>query len=697
MSKQMLRRGALTMLRYAEGGPTRVELDPSRYKNYGEVGGEHLFFPDRAIPGVGPFAKPSALPPAPSSGGGKSGIGDYIPLLGLGAMVGKDLYKWWQARNPGQTLTPEIAATLDAASRDTSANDAYVSGELGKLGDQLPMPWINDDGSVSHIGGADRDFYGDMDTFSRDTTDTDAYVNDELEKLRRDMPMPTAEYDPGLLDRTLTGGGGALDLYIGTQRGGIGGIGQALKGTGKLGEAIGYGGDTTKMLGRAGGALSGVANIIGGVQQGGVEGYGKAAIGAAQTAGKLGLLSQGASQALGKAVPIVGAALSAKGAYDAAKVGDKKGAVTQGAMAGASIGSVVPVVGTAVGAAIGAVVGLVGASLGNKDMPSEQFYGAYKKLDPSASARGWSEDQINGAMFETIKSHTKSGNINKFGDVREMYEAFGITKDAHKNYSRVQDDMNKFMEGVIKTAQDTGGLPKDPEALRNMDGQQIYHQIIVPAMAAKYKETTGRDSKAWTIDHSTGDSTLQNLFADKADWIVAHWGEQKEAAPQSSGGGGNKRGRVQQKAQGGLANFNEGSMIPRRGGLSTAMARPQPTVDDSSYYRYGAPRPSGPPMRPMPPAIQRAMGGGLSYGYQSGGPRRLVKGPGTGRSDDIPARLSDGEYVMDAETVALLGDGSTDEGARRLDALRQKLRMQKGKQLARGKFSSAAKNPEEYL
>jgi hypothetical protein len=52
---------------------------------------------------------------------------------------------------------------------------------------------------------------------------------------------------------------------------------------------------------------------------------------------------------------------------------------------------------------------------------------------------------------------------------------------------------------------------------------------------------------------------------------------------------------------------------------------------------------------------------------------------------------------MDAETVALLGDGSTDMGAKRLDALRKKLRMHKGKQFSQGKFSTAAKNPEDYL
>ena len=75
----------------------------------------------------------------------------------------------------------------------------------------------------------------------------------------------------------------------------------------------------------------------------------------------------------------------------------------------------------------------------------------------------------------------------------------------------------------------------------------------------------------------------------------------------------------------------------------------------------------------------------------------LVRGPGTGRSDEIPAQLSDGEYVMDAETVALLGDGSTDEGARRLDEMRARLRKHKGQQLMKGEFSDNAKSPLEYI
>ena len=60
----------------------------------------------------------------------------------------------------------------------------------------------------------------------------------------------------------------------------------------------------------------------------------------------------------------------------------------------------------------------------------------------------------------------------------------------------------------------------------------------------------------------------------------------------------------------------------------------------------------------------------------------LLEGQGTGQSDEIegvtpsgrPVLLSDGEYVIDAPTVAALGDGSTSAGARRLDQLRKQIR-----------------------
>ena len=99
------------------------------------------------------------------------------------------------------------------------------------------------------------------------------------------------------------------------------------------------------------------------------------------------------------------------------------------------------------------------------------------------------------------------------------------------------------------------------------------------------------------------------------------------------------------------------------------------------------------------PEQPTGMYAGGSMGYSRGSSREsfAVNGPGTGRSDDIPAVLSDGEYVIDAETVALLGDGSSKAGAKRLDELRVNIRKHKGRNLAKGKFSVNAKRPEKYL
>ena len=117
--------------------------------------------------------------------------------------------------------------------------------------------------------------------------------------------------------------------------------------------------------------------------------------------------------------------------------------------------------------------------------------------------------------------------------------------------------------------------------------------------------------------------------------------------------------------------------------------RLRPPID---YYNYGKmPEPLyyGPAQTTQDqPTIAAARGGPLS---------RYVEGGGTGRSDSIDAKLSDGEYVIDAETVALLGDGSSKAGAAKLDQFRANIRKQKGKALSRGKISPDAEPPERYL
>ena len=117
------------------------------------------------------------------------------------------------------------------------------------------------------------------------------------------------------------------------------------------------------------------------------------------------------------------------------------------------------------------------------------------------------------------------------------------------------------------------------------------------------------------------------------------------------------------------------SNIPQYGGVTPAGYNP-------ATLQWLGPQPAAFDVKP----VKKAMGGAFAVG-----------GPGDGRSDDIPAQLSDGEYVMDAETVALLGNGSSKAGAAQLDKFRANIRKHKGRNLARGKFSVKAKQPDAYL
>jgi hypothetical protein len=76
---------------------------------------------------------------------------------------------------------------------------------------------------------------------------------------------------------------------------------------------------------------------------------------------------------------------------------------------------------------------------------------------------------------------------------------------------------------------------------------------------------------------------------------------------------------------------------------------------------------------PLPPTYANPMtaanGGPAEYPRKNG----HINGPGTGTSDDIPAMLSDGEFVFTAKAVRNMGDGSRRKGAKRMYALMKKL------------------------
>lgn len=97
------------------------------------------------------------------------------------------------------------------------------------------------------------------------------------------------------------------------------------------------------------------------------------------------------------------------------------------------------------------------------------------------------------------------------------------------------------------------------------------------------------------------------------------------------------------------------------------------------------------------PAPRMATGGLSSLAkMKSAAPKIPQMSMSGGQSDNVPANLSPGEYVMDADSVSALGDGDTNAGAQRLDKMRQAIRAHKRSAPA-DKIPPKAKSPLSYL
>jgi hypothetical protein len=148
----------------------------------------------------------------------------------------------------------------------------------------------------------------------------------------------------------------------------------------------------------------------------------------------------------------------------------------------------------------------------------------------------------------------------------------------------------------------------------------------------------------------------------------------------------------------------------------------EPSMD---YYSYGKSAeiddvlgdatPSGLPnfefaeLGEMGPSFQMRSGG-LVPPFAGGGPLTMaagklrkdyrqgdaVKGPGDGQSDDIPAMLADGEFVIPADVVAALGNGSNKAGADKLYDMMHNIRRQ-ARQGNPKDLPKPAKSPLQYM
>jgi hypothetical protein len=108
----------------------------------------------------------------------------------------------------------------------------------------------------------------------------------------------------------------------------------------------------------------------------------------------------------------------------------------------------------------------------------------------------------------------------------------------------------------------------------------------------------------------------------------------------------------------------------------------------SSEYNYFD------PSNPYPGFMR--VGGGATGGVVKAAAGRYLQGPGDGTSDSIPAtignaqpaRLADGEFVIDARTVSEIGNGSSNAGAKKLYAMMERVHRER-KRAKRGQDSNA--------
>jgi len=117
--------------------------------------------------------------------------------------------------------------------------------------------------------------------------------------------------------------------------------------------------------------------------------------------------------------------------------------------------------------------------------------------------------------------------------------------------------------------------------------------------------------------------------------------------------------------------------------------------DDNNNTVNGADQFNKGPQYPMQQPQTFNAGGGISHlgDYSDGG--RLLKGPGDGVSDDIPAqigdkqpaRLANNEFVIPARIVSEIGNGSTDAGAKHLYKMMDNVQKRRSKTIGKGNIA----------
>jgi hypothetical protein len=244
----------------------------------------------------------------------------------------------------------------------------------------------------------------------------------------------------------------------------------------------------------------------------------------------------------------------------------------------------------------------------------------------------------------------------------------------------------------IKTGMEAGAAAPPPPSVNPFTAKTVTGLPAVPGDAGVVPQAPGsfiNQTKDWWKGLSGGEKLLYGGGAGIGALMMADQARYK--VPK------------QEKYSGPLSKFryDPSAFVPR------AYADGGITGLNQQINVGGDPRRNPPPVDLNVPGTsdwqgssqRMAAGGSTLGGYSDGG--RLLKGPGDGMSDNIPAkigrkqpaRLAEGEFVVPADVVSHLGNGSTDAGAKQLYAMMDKVRHARTGNPRQGKQI----NPRKYM
>ena len=214
--------------------------------------------------------------------------------------------------------------------------------------------------------------------------------------------------------------------------------------------------------------------------------------------------------------------------------------------------------------------------------------------------------------------------------------------------------------------------------------------VIGMAIGGSYSASAG---SAPTSTPNTFASRIANLpsYGNNLPGMIASLNAPAPTAPMNNfAQQGSMQGHIYQPSYANYGQPSQGIPMPTRGSGIPAQGYAMDPLKMQGSPAYNANQAAQQAQLQQIMAAGGMASGGLS-GYANGGMSNLggysdgghlLKGPGDGVSDSIPAtiggkqpaRLADGEFVIPARIVSELGNGSTDAGAKRLYAMMDRIK-----------------------